>query len=322
MIDPPAQTPSLEPEISDWFRNARVLVTGDSGFIGTNLSRSLLDLKAVVFGVSLEKHSPLAKAGVSHTYLDLRDGNAITSFVKRLQPDYVFHLAGLVNTNKNIEFILPTLEHNLLGSVNLLAALKETGVRRIVILSSSDASPRSSSPDSPYAASKSAVEIYSKLFIELYGEPVSTIRLFHCFGPYQSPAKLIPYIISCTLQNVEPEIQNPKKILDLIYIKDFVRGLLLTAQAENTAGTIVDFGSGHGLAIESLARLINGMVNDKKRSSIDLIKDSSRNEGQTANADLAYRLTGWKPAWTLQQGLSETIAWYKNQLEKGRAQQK
>ena len=105
-------------------------------------------------------------------------------------------------------------------------------------------------------------------------------------------------------------------------IKDFVRGLLLTAQAENTAGTIVDFGSGHGLAIESLASLIIGMVNDKKRSSIDLIKDTSRNEGQTANVDLAYRLTGWKPVWTLQQGLSETIAWYKNQPKKGRAQQK
>jgi UDP-glucose 4-epimerase len=316
MIESTTQTPPMVPEFDEAFRNARVLVTGDSGFIGTHLCQTLLDLKAGVFGVSLEDHSSRNLAGVAHTSLDLRDGAATKSFVQKIQPDFVFHLASLVNTSKKIEFVLPTLEHNLLGSVNLLTALRETGVRRIIVLSTSDASPRSITPDSPYAASKSAVETYSKLFTDLYSEPVSLIRLFHCFGSHQSPEKLIPYLISCAMQNVEPEILNPKRILDPIYIKDFIRGLLLTVQVENPAGTILDFGSGHGWAIENLASLIDAMVNGQNRSAMEMTKDSSGIEGQTADLDKTYRLTGWKPAWTLQQALSETIAWYKNQLAK------
>ncbi len=322
MIEPPTLTPLKEPAFNEAFQHARVLVTGDSGFIGTHLCRSLLDLKALVFGVSLEDHSQHGQDGVAHTFLDLRDGAATRSLVERIQPDFVFHLASLVNTSRDIEFVLPTLEHNLLGSANLLSALKETGVRRIIVLSSSDASPQSISPDSPYAASKSAVEMYSRLFMDLYREPISMIRLFHCFGPHQSPTKLIPYLISCGLQNIEPELLNPKKIIDPIYIKDFIRGLLLTAQEENSAGEILEFGNGKGLAIENLASLIASMVNNQNRSAIDLIDDSSAIEGQTANLDQTFRLTGWRPAWTLQQGLSETIAWYKNQPGKGGTRQK
>ena len=142
MIDPPAPTSLLESDFEEVFENARVLVTGDCGFIGTHLCRSLLDLHALVYGVSLENHSPLEEAtGVSHASLDLRDGTATKSFVERIRPDIVFHLAGLVNTSKNIELVLPTLEHNLLGSVNLLAALKESGICKIIMLTSSDASP-------------------------------------------------------------------------------------------------------------------------------------------------------------------------------------
>ncbi len=312
----------MEPELSETFRNSRVLVTGASGFIGTHLCRSLLDLNAQVFGVSLEDRFQKDADGVFYTSLDLRGGAATKTFVERIQPDYVFHLASLVNTSNGVEFVLPTLEHNLLSSVNLLVALKETGVRRIIVLSSSDVSPRSISLDSPYAASKSAVETYSKLFMDLYSEPISLIRLFHCFGPHQSPNKIIPYLISCAFLNVEPEILNPKKVLDPIYIKDFIIGMLLTAQAENSAGTILEFGSGNGLAIENLATLIAVLVNDKKQSAIDLKYTSSINFGQNANLDETFRLTGWKPFWSLQQGLSETIAWYKNQPGKGRAQQK
>ncbi len=202
-------------------------------------------------------------AGISFSQVDLRNYDFLKSYIKKTQPDFIFHLAGLVNTNQDVDLVLPTLQQNLISTVNLLLALEKTEVHKTVIISSSETPQGLETPSSPYAASKLSVTTYSKMFADLYDQPISIIRLFNCFGPFQSKAKLIPYVITSVLENIKPDILNPKKILDLIYVKDFVRGLLLTAMNESTTGKTLDFGSGYGLEIHQVVEIITWLIREK-----------------------------------------------------------
>lgn len=311
MVNQKAQESNWVHEFGESFHNKRVLVTGASGFIGFHLCKAILDLRANVSGIAIEVPAPPELSGISFSQVDLRNYNSLKSYIKKTKPDFVFHLAGLVNTNQDMELVLPTLQHNLISTVNLLLVLEKSNVQKTVIISSSETPQGIETPNSPYAASKLSVTAYSKMFADLYGAPISIIRLFTCFGPFQSKAKLIPYVITSVLENIQPDISNPKKILDLIYVKDFVRGMLLTAMNESTTGKTLDFGSGYGLEIHQVVELITRLIKKKDLRKMTLIDEAKGYSTQVAELGLTAQLTGWSPAWTLEQGLTETIDWYK-----------
>jgi UDP-glucose 4-epimerase len=300
-------------EFGDYFANRRILVTGATGFVGHHLCKLLLDLNADVYGTALDGRLHQELNRLPLTYIDFRDQNTLGSYIHNVRPDYVLHLASLVNTCQEIELVQPTLQHNLLGTINLMLSLAKTQVEKIVIVSSSETPAASEAPNSPYSASKEAITSYAKMFATLYKLPISIAKLFTCFGPFQRRNKLIPYIIESITRGVKPKLTNPEKVLDFIFVKDFVRGLLFTAKNDSAFGDTLDFGSGKGVQVEGMAKLIERLCNDQSSIDNQCYLPYNNRKGSLANIQETYNATGWAPVWTFEEALSETIFWFQNQ---------
>lgn len=308
------QNPSspVNDEFADFFINKRILVTGATGFIGYHLCNVLLNLNADVFGTALDGVFQPEIKSIPLTYLDLRDIDALNKFVRIIHPDYVFHLASLVNTNKEIGFVLPTLQSNLVGTINLMLSLEKSPIEKMIVISSSEAPSGYEPPNSPYAASKLAVNAYASMFHSLYGFPVSTARLFTCFGPFQPRNKLIPHIIDSVLRNNHPTLSTPKNELDFIYVKDFVRGLLYSAKSRESAGKTLDFGNGCGIQVEKMVGFVSAIIKQQNNIPLERVISGDTINAQIADIQHTIETTGWSPKWTMEKALLETIDWYRS----------
>ena len=307
----PSSKSSLSAEFGCFFQHKRVLITGATGFVGYHLCEALLNLDADIYATALDGTLHTAIHSIPLIYINLRDTEALTSYVRSVKPDYVFHLASLVNTSKGIEFVLPTLQSNLLGTINLMLSLEKQPLQKLVVISSSEAPTSSEVPTSPYAASKLAVTAYASMFQSLYQLPISIARLFTCFGPLQPRNKLIPYIIDSLAKGIKPDISTPKKELDFIYVKDFVRGLLYTAKTNTSTGMTLDFGSGYGIPVEQMVESIRAILKMQPQLTANLPISDDKINPQIADTKRTLELSGWSPQWSLDQALSETIDWYR-----------
>jgi nucleoside-diphosphate-sugar epimerase len=299
-------------EFNNRFEKKVVLITGSNGFIGSHLSDALISLGAVVFGIGLpiENHKVLP-----YKYIGVNlagDKTEISELVMNIRPNYVFHLAGLVNTNQDLGLVFPTLENNLIASVNLLMSLTNVPCERVVITSSSEAPINFQSPNSPYAASKLALIEYARMFNDFYELPTSIARPFMGFGPKQLKNKLIPLIILSLLKGEVPKLSSGKRICDFIYVNDIIRGLLLMALNEKASGSVIDLGMGIGISIEDIVKKIIGLMKSPLLPEFGSIADRVGEMPQIARRKDTFEKIGWNPIWTLEEGLINTISWYKN----------
>jgi len=303
---------SWKNEFGNHFRGKSVLVTGATGFIGSHLSEVLLSLGAVVYGIGLPCHYSKIVPGVDYLEADLiHDEIIIQRLLTDISPSFIYHLAGLVDTRQDIEMVIPTLENNLIGSIKLLIALTKVSCERIIITGSSEAPINRYYPNSPYAASKLALIGYANMFNKLYGLPVAVARPFMCFGPHQPKDKLISSVILSIINGHAPKLSSGERICDLIYINDMVRGLLWMAINENSVGQILDLGMGVGFTIREIVGVISELMNSEFPPEFGILSDRIYDFPQIANLSDTTNIIGWKPLWTLNEAVVETINWYK-----------
>lgn len=305
---------SYHQEFGDQIKGRRILVTGSGGFVGSYLCDALLSLGAEVYGADLISLSNNQASGVRSLSIDLNNQDAVREIVKVSCPDFTFHLAGLVDTHQEIGLVLPTLRHNLLGTVHLLMALSDSSCRRVVVASSSETPPHGSAPNSPYAASKLAMVAYAQMFQTQFGLPIAIARPHMSYGPRQSQSKLIPYMICSILRNTPPGLSSGRRICDMIYIKDLVRALLFVAFRDAAIGCTFDIGTGKGVSVREIASRIVMLMKTNCYPLFDTVPDRVGEFSQVANIELIHLSLGWKPIWTMDEGLTETIEWYKNNL--------
>lgn len=302
-------------EFGDIFFGKKILVTGASGFIGSHLCDALVSLGAKVYG--LDRISPEKKYISQHqiSQVDLTDTQLVKTTISEIAPDIIYHLAAMVTARQEADLILPMLENNLIGTVNLLLAAKDAICHRVIIIGSAEEA-NNSFPTSPYAASKSAAKMYANMFSEIYGLPTINIRLFMTYGPRQKEDKLIPYTIHSLLKNKTPHLNSPERIVDFIYISDIIRGLLMAGFRSNLEGKELELGTGTGIQITDVIELIAKIM----KQSIDSIGKTQLNrlnEKHLVNRSTNTRdLLGWEPRWTLEDGLTETINWYCTHTER------
>lgn len=291
----------------------KILVTGGTGFIGTHLCNRLGALAANVHAVS--------RAGRPDGALrwwegDLRDIIFTRRIFEAIKPDIVFHLAGLPVGNRSLEFVLPTFNSNLLTTVNLLTIATEFKCRRFVFAGSLE-EPASSelTPCSPYAVSKWACSSYGKMFHSLYGSPIVNARIFMTYGPGQSDLqKLIPYVILSLLTGQAPRLSSGERLVDWIYVHDVVEGLLAAAVESKAVGATVDLGSGTLVSIRSVVEQIATIVASGTEFQFNAFADRPMEQVRVADAANSFEVLGWKPQTSLEQGLHETVNWYRRQL--------
>jgi NAD dependent epimerase/dehydratase len=316
----------------------RVLVTGASGFIGSHLSESLAragnQVRAMVhynfqnnWGWLENMPSDIMK-NIEVFPADIADPFAVQKGVEGC--DLVFHLAALIAIPYSYRAPASYVETNVKGTLNVLEACRNVGVRRLVHTSTSETygTARYVPIDekhplvgqSPYSASKIAADKLAEFYHLSFDLPVVTIRPFNTFGPRQSARAVIPTIISQALEGAEKiHLGSLTPVRDLNYVKDTVAGFIAAANAETVVGKIINCGRGEGVTIGELARMIleiceskativtdNERVRPEKSEVMELICDNS----------LARELMGWEPKYSLQEGLEETVAWMRENLDR------
>ncbi|MEW6336976.1 MAG: NAD(P)-dependent oxidoreductase [Acidobacteriota bacterium] len=295
------------------WRGRKVLVTGATGFIGNHLCQALASRGAAVHAVarSAAPGSSLA-GGVTHAG-DLADVHIARAVFEASRPEVVYHLAGAVATAVDPELVQPTLRSNLLTTVSLLEAARETGCGRVVVAASADEPRPGEPPRTPYAASRVASSLYTRMYCEAFGVPAVLARIFLAYGPGQNRSRLVPYVLRCAFRGELPALRCPERRCDLVFVNDVVSALLALADCPVAAGAAVDVGSGEAVAVRDVAALAFRVVSGHGETgpSSGACSDDSGGDG-VADTGRTAALTGWQPRWSLREGLEATFSWLRS----------
>lgn len=304
---------------------ARVLVTGGAGFIGSHLTEMLVERGDEVRVLdNFSSGDPENLAGLEGRIElirgDLRQPTDVQKAVSRVE--VIFHQAALVSVPMSIENPRECYAVNVTGTVELLEAARQAGVRRIVLASSAavygppqDLPQRESAQTdclSPYAASKAFNETLAKLYSLAHQLPVVALRYFNVFGPRQSPfsaySAVIPQFIQRLKAGLAPKVfGDGKQTRDFIYISDVVRANLLAAEAESAAGQVFNICSGTEASLLDLLELLASILPNAPRAEfIDpRLGDVPRSLGDPT---LAEKALGFRAEVSLSEGLTRCVA--------------
>ena len=291
----------------------RVLVTGASGFLGSNLCRFLSTSGADVHGVSRSRPADIG-GDASWNVADLTDEGTARSILLKVQPDVVFHLSGYGVGTPDLQNVLPTFRNDLMTTVNILTLATELKVPRIVLAASlEEPSPLDSDvpPASPYAAAKAASSMYSRMFHALYETPVVRVRVFMTYGPGQRPHKLVPFVILSLLRGEAPKLSSGRRGVEWLYVDDVIEGLIAAATVAGVEGGCFDLGSGQKVSIRRFVEVLADLLGAPVQPQFGALPDRPMERVCVASlAETTARL-GWKPHIKIEEGLKRTIEWYR-----------
>ncbi|KKQ68418.1 MAG: hypothetical protein A3I85_00815 [Candidatus Nealsonbacteria bacterium RIFCSPLOWO2_02_FULL_38_63] len=323
---------------NNFWQKRNVLVTGGNGFIGGALSRELVGQSANVTLIVRDwpKLGALEFLGLEGKVNIVKGSVADLEFILRILAEYdidaVFHLAAQAIVKIANASPLSTFESNIKGTWTILEACRQfPQVKRIVVASSDKAYgdqkqlPYTEDTPllglSPYDASKACADILARSFYHTYKLPLAVTRCANTYGEGDlNISRVIPAVIISGLKGESPVINNNGiSIRDFLYIKDAVSAYLLLAQAldrKEIQGQPYNFGLNKPVTMLDLANLILLLVgrSDIKPKVISECKTSAEIDQQSVSFEKAKTELGWEPKWSLEQGLKETINWYKEHL--------
>ncbi len=311
----------------DW-SGLKVLVTGAGGFIGSHLVEELIGLGARV--TAFVRYTSRASVGFLASLTgelqivagDLTEFESVYQAMK--DQAYVFHLGALIGVPYSFVHPREVVQVNTVGTLNVLSAARETKPRRVILTSTSEVygsaryvpiyEDHPLDAHSPYAASNIGADKLGEAFHHSYDLPVSIVRPFNTFGPRQSLRAVIPTIIAQALRSgsISLGATSPKR--DFTFVKDTVRGLLRNAEVEEAIGEVINLGTGQEILIGDIAKKISSLINRDIRILTDekrLRPGSSEVHQLCCNNTKAERLLAWKPRFSLEEGLCQTIDWLK-----------
>ena len=258
---------------------------------------------------------------------DLRDLPAVKDAVQGCS--HVFHLGALIAIPYSYVHPSEVVETNVMGTMNILLAGRETGVQRIVHTSTSEVygtalrvpidEEHPLQGQSPYSASKIGADKIAESFYRSFDLPVVTLRPFNTYGPRQSARAVIPTIISQALATQTNQIRlgNLEARRDLTYVSDTVAGFMKAAETVGIEGQTINLGAGSEITVAELVQEIITLTG----KPLEIVVDASRlrpgkSEVQRLLSDnsKARQLLGWQPQVPLRQGLERTIAWIAQHL--------
>ena len=312
---------------------AYYLVTGGCGFIGSHLVEVLVqkgERVRVFDNCSTGKAKNIAhvKNRIELIDGDLRELDAVHQAVAGV--DYVFHQGARPSVARSVADPILSNNVNINGTLNLLVAAKDAGVKRVVYAASSSAYgniptlPRSETlspqPASPYAITKYVGECYCRVFTQVFGLETVALRYFNIFGPRQDPTSqysaVIPRFIHAYLHGSSPAIEGDgEQSRDFTYIENAVHANLLACHAEGVAGEVFNIGCGEQTSINRLASLIGEMMETDAKP---VYTPSRPGDVRHSRADIrkAQQLLGYEPKVELKAGLRRTIDWFLQRCNK------
>lgn len=305
------------------------LVTGGAGFIGCNIVRGLVRQRqsvVVLDNLSTGQRSNLRDVEKRIRFIkgDIRDMPTVQRAARGVQ--YVLHQAALRAVERSVDDPRATNDTNITGTLNVLLAARDEGVRRVVFASSSSVygSSRSSpqteqqvpNPQSPYALTKLAGEHYCRLFSALYGLSTVSLRYFNVFGPYQNPeskySAVIPILVHHLLQSEAPQIHwHGRQSRDFTFVANVVQANLKAAASDKIVnGGVYNIGTGQTTSVNTLYAELQKLLGTALKS-----KHGQKRPGDVlrtwADIGRARRDIGYQPTVSFAEGLVQALEWYK-----------
>jgi dTDP-glucose 4,6-dehydratase len=309
-------------------KGKNVLVTGAGGFIGSHLTEALVKsgakVRAFVHYNSrndigfLKEFAPQTRKQIEIFYGEVHELETVRQAVKDIE--ILFNLAALVGIPYSYKHPQEVVGINTIGTLNMLIAAKDGGVKKVVQTSTSEVygsavyvpidEKHPLQPQSPYSASKIGADSLAMSFFFSYGLPVAIIRPFNSYGPRQSARAVIPTIITQVLTQERLRLGNLDTTRDFTYVTDTVEGFIKIATSEKSTGQVINIGSGREIPIRKLVEIVVKLAGKKVEIEIDdSRKRPEKSEVSRLCADnhKAKELVGWSAVVPFEEGLKKTI---------------
>ena len=315
-----------------------ILITGADGFIGSHLTEYLAEntnhkVCAFVYYNSFNSWGWLdtlpkeTKDKIEIFAGDIRDPNGVREAMKGI--DTVYHLAALIAIPFSYHSPDSYVDTNIKGTLNVLQAARDLDTQRVLVTSTSEVYGTAQyvpidekhpyQGQSPYSATKIGADRLAESFYRSFDLPVSIVRPFNTFGPRQSARAVIPTIITQLLSgSKEIKLGSLTPTRDYTYVKDTVKGFVSIAESKNTIGQEINIASQYEISIGDLAQELIDLINPDAKIICDdqrLRPEKSEVNRLFGSNEKIQKLTGWKPEYTLSEGLAETVEWMTQNLK-------
>jgi nucleoside-diphosphate-sugar epimerase len=304
----------------------KVLLTGAAGFVGAVLARRLLrdghEVHVVLKSSNRRPRLDPIFDDLRVHELDLRDESSVRATVMEVRPQVIFHLAahGAYPTQTDADGIIRT---NFLGTWNLLRASAAVDYEVFVNTGSSseygfkDFAMRESDllePNSYYSVAKCAQTLLCQHFAQVEKRPITTLRLFSAYGPFEEPSRLIPTLIQRCLDGQPLKLVSRDTARDFIYVEDVVDAYLSLEKLAQLSGEIINIGTGVqstvGDVVDAVLKHTGAQVECQWGAMPSRVWDAKI---WVSDCTKSKRLLGWRPQTTLSDGLARTVAWTREQ---------
>lgn len=311
----------------------KILVTGGAGFIGSNFIRYILrkykndkivNYDNLTYAGNLENLKDIEK-NPRYKFVkgDICDERLVEKIFKKEKPDFVVNFAAQSHVDRSILEPEIFVKTNILGTQILLEVARKYGIKKFEHISTDEVygsirkgkfkETDSLSPNSPYSASKAGADLLARSYYQTFNLPVLITRSSNNFGPFQFPEKLIPLFITNLIENKKiPLYGSGKNVRDWIYVLDNCADIDLVLR-KGKIGEIYNIGGGNEKTNWEITKII---LKELKRdeSFVKKVKDRPGHDFRYALDTKKIRKLGWKPKYSFQKAMRETIRWYKNNI--------
>jgi len=317
---------------NNFWQGRRALVTGYEGFLGSNLTKSLLSLQARVFGldrITFRKNTILSGKDLKNITIvrgNVANYKLLIQLINKHKIEFVFHLAAEAIVNKCLKNPQRTFSSNIRGTWNILEACRQAQNIQAIVIASSDKAYGSHKKlpydeqfplagSHPYDVSKSCADLLAHTYFHTYGLPVCVTRCGNIYGPGDfNLSRIVPDVIMSAIENKTLVIRSDGRFTrDYIYVKDVVLGYLNLVQKMNDLnlfGEAFNFSNEKPISVLDLVKTVYKIMGRKPDYKI-LNQAKYEIRHQYLRSSKAKKILGWKPRYDLRQGLKKTIDWYK-----------
>ena len=308
-----------------------IAVTGGSGFIGSNLIELLLAKKDVERIVNIDcltyagSHVNTKNSQEYENYFfersDIRDTSAVIDIFSRHNIEYVFHLAAESHVDNSINNPFPFVQSNAVGTMSLLEASRRKGIKKFINVSTDEVygalgkegkftEDSIINPSSPYSATKASADLIVSSYVKTYKFPAITTRCSNNYGPKQHNEKFIPVVINSIYQDEKiPVYGTGKNIRDWIYVGDHCRALWKVFTDGNN-GEVYNIGANTEKSNLQIIQQICRLMKVRSKDHIEHVGDRLGHDFRYAIDSTKITKLGWKPMYTISQGMKKTVNWY------------